>query len=124
MVEDEIGGGDGTVVAVVFGEIVFHDTPFSGVVGENFEDGLGEVFGVFGEVAGAELFEELEVSFFLAGDEVMDQHRALGGDGYVDGCATGFSDDKVVLVEELRDFSGPAEKADSVRVGGFDFGCA
>lgn len=89
--QDEIGGGDGAVVACVLGEIVFHDTPFSGVVREKIEDGLGEVFGIFGEVARAEVLEELEIAFFLAGNEVMDQHRALRGDGFVDCCATGFA---------------------------------
>lgn len=105
--KDEIGGGDGAVVAVVFREIAFHDTPVSGVVCEKIKDGLGEVFWIFCEVACVEMLEELEVSFFLSGDEVMDQHRALRGDGFMDGRATGFADYEVVRVEELRNFFRP-----------------
>jgi hypothetical protein len=96
MVEDEIGGGDGAVVAVVFREIAFHYTPVSGVVCEKIKDGLGEVFGIFCEIACVEMLEELEVAFFLSGDEVMDQHWALRGDGFMDGRATGFADYQVV----------------------------
>lgn len=107
MIQNKIGGGDGAVVAVVFGELVFHFAPFGCVVGEESEHSLGEVFWIFREIAGAEVLEELEVAFFLAGDEVMDQHRALRGDGFVDGCATGFANDEVMGIEKLRNFFGP-----------------
>lgn len=91
----------------MFGEIVFHDAPIGGVVCEKIEHGLGEVFGIFCEVACAEVLEELEIAFFLSWDEVMNQHRALSGDGLVNRCATGFTDHEVVGVEELRNFFGP-----------------
>lgn len=44
------------------------------------------------------MLEELEVSFFLPGNEVVDEHGALRGDGLVDGCTTGFAYDKMVLI--------------------------
>jgi hypothetical protein len=54
-----------------------------------------------------EMLEELEVSFLLPGNEVVDEHRALSSNGFVNGCSTGFTDDKMMCVEELRNFSRP-----------------
>ncbi len=55
MVEDEFGGNDRAVVAVVFGECGFHFAPAFGVVGQECGDGAGQFAGEFGEVAGVEL---------------------------------------------------------------------
>ena len=47
----------------------------------------------------------------------MDEHRAMGGDGFVDGGAAGFTDDEVMLGEQARDVPGPAEDADATGAG-------
>lgn len=119
--EDESGGGLGAVVAVVGGEVFFHGFPEGRVVGKDVGDAGGEGFGGVGEVADVEVLEELEVSLFLAGDDVVDEHGASGGDGFVGGGSAGFADDEVVLVEELGDFFGPAFDGDPSGVGGFNF---
>ncbi len=107
--EDEAGGVNGSVAAIVGGEGGFHFTPFARVVVEQVGDGCGEVAGGLGKISGTELLEEFEVSLFLAGDEVVDEHGAAGGDCFVDGGAAGFADDEMVLAEEAGHFPGPAE---------------
>ena len=119
--QDESGGGDGTGVAAVAGEGVFHGAPAGGVVGEQVGDAAGEGFGRVGEVAAADGFEQPEVSLLLAGDEVVDEHRAAGGDGLMHGGSAGLADDEVVAVEELRDPARPADEADAAGVGVLDF---
>lgn len=64
------------------------------------------------------MLEELEISLFLAGHEVVDEHGDTGGDGFVDGCATGLADDEVVFFEELGDFFCPSEKPDATGIFG------
>ena len=102
------------------GEGVFHGAPAGGVVGEEVGDAAGEGCGGFGEVAAADDFEEPEISLFLAGNEVVDEHRAARGDGFVDGGSAGFADDEVMAVEELGNAAGPANESDAARVGFLD----
>ena len=103
------------------GEGVFHGAPAGGVVGEEVGDAAGEGFGRVGEMAAADDFEQLEVSLLLAGNEVMDEHRAAGGDGLVHGGAAGLADDEVVVVEKLRHLAGPADEPDAAGIGLLDF---
>lgn len=58
MFEDEFGGDDRAVVAVVIYECGFHFAPARGVIGEESGYGIGEVFGLFCEISGTELLEE------------------------------------------------------------------
>jgi len=120
MFQDEIGGGESSVVAVMGGEGVFHGAPFCGAVGKDVGDGFCEVFGVLREIARTELLEEAEIPLLLAGNEVVDEHGAAGGDGLVDGGSASLTDDEVVLVEELRDFSRPSEKTNTSGIRGLD----
>ena len=83
-------------------------SPEGGIVGEEFTDGGLEVAGGFGELSCADGFEEVEVAFFLAGDEVVDEHGAARGEGFVDSGASGLADDEVVGAEEFGDFLSPA----------------
>jgi hypothetical protein len=87
------------------------------LVGEEVVGGAGDFRWGVGEAAAADGLEEAEVSFFLTGDEVVDEHRAAGGDGFVDGGSAGFTNGEVVGVEELRDSAGPADETDTTRKG-------
>lgn len=115
--EDEAGCGDGSGIAAVADEGVFHGSPAGVLIGEQIADLAGEAFRGGGEAASADGFKEGEISFLLAGDEVVDDHRAVGGDGLVDGGAACLADDEVVAGEELRDFAGPADEADAAGMG-------
>lgn len=105
----------------MFGEAAFLLSPEGGVVGEEVAEGGGEGVGIFGEGAAADELEEVEVSFFLSGDEVVDEHGAAGGEGFVDGGAAGFADDEVVAAEEFGDFFRPALDLHAAGVVFLDF---
>jgi hypothetical protein len=98
LTKDVFGGGDGTGVAVVAGKGVFHGAPADSVVGEEGGHTLREGLGSLGELATTDDFKQPEIPLFLTGDEVMNQHRATGGDGFVDGGSAGLADDEVVAV--------------------------
>ena len=80
-------------------EMFFHFPPTFRPIGQEFVYRLGQIFGIFGEVARTQELEELEISFLLTGHKVMDEHRALCGDGFMDGCTACFADDHMVLME-------------------------
>ena len=80
----------------MLGEGAFHLVPAAGFVGQEIGSDAGDGFGAVGEGAATDFFKELEVAFFLTGDEVVDEHRTAGGDGFVDGGSACFSDDEVV----------------------------
>ena len=82
--------------------------PELGVVGEEVAEGFFNLAGVGSEGADLVALQELDVSFFLARDDVVDEHGAFGGDGFVHGCATGFADDEMVGGKEFGDLAGPA----------------
>lgn len=63
----------------------------------------------FGGDAAAVLGEEFGVAFFLAGDDVVDDGWAGGGECFVEDGAAGFADDEVVGLQEVWDAVGPAE---------------
>lgn len=92
-----------------------------GVIGEEVVEGGSEFGFAVGEAASISFAEEFEVSLFLTGDEVMDEHGSAGGEGFVDGSSSGFSDDEVVGGEKLWDALGPPEDFDAAGVGAFHF---
>lgn len=94
---------------------MFHGAPLGGVIGEEVGGDGANLFGGLGESTAAESFEEAEIAFFLSGHEVMDQHGALGGDGFVDGGSAGFTDDKVMAIKKLGHAFGPATDPDATR---------
>lgn len=102
-------------------EGVFHGSPAGVLVGKQIADLAGETFRGGGEASSTDGFKEGEISFLLAGNEVVDDHGAVGGDGFVDGGTAGLADDEVVAGEELRDFAGPADEADAAGVGEAEF---
>lgn len=77
-------------------ESFFLSAPESGLVGEQRGDGFADGPGGGGEGSGLESVEELDVSFLLSRDDVVDQHGALRGNGFMDGGASGLADDEVV----------------------------
>ncbi len=119
--EEEVGSGDGSSIATVFGERTLHGAPLGTVVGKKVGQTAGKSLRRLGQMAATDEFEQTKISFFLTGDEVMDQHRATSGNGFVDGGSTRFTDDEVVAVKELRDAASPADKMDAARISVFDF---
>lgn len=81
--------------------------PELGVVGEEFAEGCLDLAGLGSEGSNLVAFKKLDVSFLLPGDDVVDEHGAFGGDGFVHGGASGLPDDKVMGGKELWDFTGP-----------------
>lgn len=120
LIEDVAGGGQRTGVATVLGQCALHLPPAASFVGKQVGGDAGDGLGTFGEGAAANFFEQLEVAFFLAGDEVVDQHRASGGDGFVDGGPAGFANHEVVAGQEFGDFLRPAFDLDASGEALFD----
>lgn len=111
--EDEFGGVTGGAGLGEGLHSVFLLTPEGGVVSEEGLDGAVYFLGAGSEGADLEASEEFDIPFFLSGDDVVDEHGTLGGEGFVDGGSSGFSDDEVVTTEEFGDFTGPAFDADA-----------
>ena len=120
MFQNVVGGAEGAGVVTVLGEGAFHLTPAGGFVVEEVAGDAGDGFLAVGERAATDFLEQLEVAFFLTGDEVVDEHRAARGDRFVDGGATGFADDEVVTCQKFGDFAGPTQDADTAGEGVFD----
>ena len=70
---------------------------------------LDDVGWFVGEGAALDLLDESPVAFFLAGDDLIDDDGAGGGDGFLDGGTAGFGDDEVVSFEEAWHFFCPAD---------------
>ena len=87
------------------------------MIGEDGEKPGSECCGVSGEAAAADHFQQAQIAFFLAGHEVVDEHRAMGGNGLVDGGPTGLANDEVVVGEQIGDAAGPAHDADAAGEG-------
>src|SRR5688572_24877404 len=119
--QDEARGGKGSVIAAVAGEGVLHGAPAGGLVGEEAADAVGQCLGGFRKLAAADDCGELEMSLLLTGNEVMDEHRATGGDGFVGGGPASLADDEMMAVEEQRNPPRPADEPDAARVGFLDF---
>jgi hypothetical protein len=115
--EDECGGLDGAGVAIVADEGVFHRAPVGSLVGEEGLDAAGQGGGSFGEVAAADEFEQPEIALLLAGDEVVNEHRAARRDGFVDSRSACFADDKMVAIEQLRDSARPTDEPNATWIG-------
>jgi len=121
LIEDEVGGGVSGGGSGVSEEVAFHASPSGSFVGEHFAKVCGECAWGVGEVSAVEVAQESEVALFLAGDEVVDEHGAGSGEGFVDGGAACFSYDEVVAGEEFGDFSGPPFDGDALGEVGLDF---
>lgn len=87
--------------------------PKFAVVGEEIAQGFGNGGGIGGEGADLVALEEFDVSFLLSGDDMVDEHGALGGDGFVHCGSSGFANDKVVGGEKLGNLAGPALEMDA-----------
>lgn len=70
--------------------------PERGIVGEEIFNGLFDCRRGGGERAGLKAVEQLDIPFFLPRDDVVDEHGALRGDGFVNGGTAGFADDEVM----------------------------
>lgn len=70
--------------------------PELGVVGKKFAQRGLDLAGVGGERTNLVALEKLDVSLFLPGDNVVDEHGAFGCDGLVYGGSAGLSDHQVM----------------------------
>ena len=118
--EDDLGGVAGGGGFGEGGEAFFLDTPESGVVFEKVGNGGFDGRGRGGERAGLVSGKELDVALFLTWHDVMDQHGTLGGDGFVNGGTTGFSNHEVMRGKQFGDLAGPPFEMESAGVGLFE----
>src|SRR5216117_1175355 len=56
--------------------------------------------------------DESRVTFFLPGNDVIDDHRASSGDSFLDRSATGFTNEQMISAKQTRHLIGPTENID------------
>ena len=81
--EAEVGEPEGCVRFRGSGEAGFPLFPAFTVVCESFLDDADGGWTVRGELGDSDLFEESEVSLLLARDDLGDEERGAGGDGFL-----------------------------------------
>ena len=81
--EAEVGEAEGGVGFRGSGETGFPLFPAFTVVGECFLDDANSGWPVRGELGDSDFFEEGKVSLFLARDDLGDEERGAGGDGFL-----------------------------------------
>ena len=81
--EAEVGEAEGCVGFRGSGEAGFPLFPAFPVVGECFLDDADGGWTVWGELGDSDFFEESKVSLFLARDDLGDEERGAGGDGFL-----------------------------------------
>ena len=92
-------------------EVAAPGAPEGSVVGDRAFDDIDHMLGsAGGEGADGGLLDEGDVAFFLTGDDVVNHKRNLGGDGFLNGRAAGFADEKMVGPHECGHLVGPAEE--------------
>ena len=62
--------------------------------------------------AGVCFNDESRVTFFLPGNDVIDDHRASSGDSFLDRRATGFTNEQMISAKQTRHLIGPTENID------------
>ena len=88
--------------------------PEPGLVGKRLVDEFGHLAVAFRHRAEAVFGDQSRIAFLLAGDDLVDDHRAARGDGFLHASAAGFADDEVAAQHQLRHLVGPAEDAHAV----------
>ena len=85
-------------------------------------DGLGHFLVLLDDGTKVEPGDEFGIALLLAGNDLVDNHRAAGGDGLLNRRAAGFADDEVMAHQQLRHLVGPAENVHAVAkiAGAFD----
>ena len=81
--EAEVGEAEGCVRLRGSGEARFPFFPAVTVVGERLLDNADGGWTVRGELGDADFFKEGKVSLFLARDDLGDEERGAGGDGFL-----------------------------------------
>lgn len=70
--------------------------PEFSIISEEIAESIRDDTGIGGKGSDLISLKELNVPFLLSGNNVMNEHGALGGDGFVDGGAASLSDDEVM----------------------------
>ena len=78
-------------------------------VGEGPPQGGDHGFGRLDQRADVAAAQQLVIALLLAGDDLVDEHRAARGDGLLGGGAAGLADDHVVGHQQPGNLVGPAE---------------
>lgn len=81
--EAEVGETEGCVGFRGRGEPGFPFFPATIVVGECLVDNANGRWPVWGELGDSDCFEEGKVSLFLSRDDLGDEERGSGGDGFL-----------------------------------------
>ena len=91
-----------------------HSDHCAAFLAKAFSDQFGHFAVFFRNRAEAETPDEFRVAFLLAGDDLVDNHRAARGDGFLHDRAAGFADDQVMGHHQFGHLVRPAEDADAV----------
>ena len=111
----------GTGISVVDRKLLFHNPPVGPLVSKHVSQNGGDLLRSLGEFSGTQMFEQFQVALFLAGHEMVNDHRALGGNGFVNRRATGLADDEMVAVQEGGNTAGPTDQFHPTRELALDF---
>ena len=120
--EDEFADAQGGVGPGDFLEVLPPFVPERRALLKGEFDGLGHFLVLLHDGAEVELGDEFGVAFLLAGDDLVDNHRAARGDGFLNGRAAGLADDEVVAHHQFGHLVRPAEHLHAVAeiAGAFD----
>ena len=94
--QDEFGNAQRGVRTAHLPEVFMPLRPLRGFFGEGVFHQLGHLAVFFRNRAQAETPDQFGVAFLLAGDDLVDNHRAARGDGFLHGRAAGFANDQMV----------------------------
>jgi len=78
-------------------------------MGEGLFNPIGHVPVFLRDCAQTHRFDQSRISLLLSGDDLVDDDRAAGSDGFLHRRTAGFADDQVMREHQLRHLIGPAK---------------
>ena len=86
----------------IFLRLARHSCHWRGFLGKGIFDQFGHFLVLLPDGAEVITPDELGVALLLPGDDLVDNHRTAGGDGFLDSRAAGLGDDEVVAHHQFR----------------------
>ena len=114
LLQNQLSKADSGVGPAHLLEVVTPFLPLASLVGEDFLDQVADLFSLFGNRPDAEPADEPGVAFLLPGDDLVDDHGAAGGNGFLDHGSAGLRDKQVMRHEQARHLVSPAIDPDPV----------
>lgn len=113
--EEKVGGIEGGGGAAQRSGLARPGMPEGGVVGEGGLNRGEDGSLVEGDGAGAGFEDEAGIAFFLAWDDVVNDHRTTSGEGFLHGSAAGFADEKMRGAKKTRHFLAPTDDVERAK---------